>query len=1129
MTGTVKFNFKKKEFMKKSILFSVFIFIVSFTYAQWQPTNGLFSGEVHSVITSNNEIIVGTKYIYKSTDNGRTWFVSNNGISGSVTKINTLTKISTCLVAGTDAGVFYSTDNGNNWAISAGTSSIGVFCMVVKGTNLFMSTVGNGVYKSTTNGITWSAVNGGITNITWMRAIAVKGNDLYAATDGYGIYKSINDGAHWDTVNTGLPGHYYSVSALAVDHDTILAGTYGAGIYRLAGSSTTWRAVNNGVSSSDEILAMGVNGSSVYASTINGNLYKTTDCNNWVAVSPGNITATRFEAFYSATGIFYAGSWGFGSPEQSYGLFKTTDDGATWKHIGITDYPVSVLEVSGNNIIAGTNDISGNSARIPLFKTTESDSVWSFNLGGFAGKNITALKANGALMYLFDDEGPGNSLVYRSVNNGINWTSTGFNALYFNFVSFVIAGTTIYAGDNSSYYSSSHVFVSTDQGASWSVVNGGIPSTVHTVYALVLNGNAVFAATDNGIYKNTVGQNSWTAVNSGLTNMIIKSLCVSGTYMYAGTQGGGIFRSDYNGSLWTEVNNGIPLFTDVNCFATKGTNAVFAGSGNGVFVSSNNGNSWASVNTGLIDTTITCLLASTNYLWAGTYSQGVWRRQLSQIIGGTPATPGNITGSTSVCPGSTNTYSVVPVSGATSYTWTLPSGWSGASTMNSINATAGSGGIISVTANNSFGSSPPRTLNVTVTYVNTSVTQSGMTLTADAGGAAYVWINCNGNTPVPGQTYQSFTAGIAGNYAVIVTQSGCSDTSTCYTADTICHITMSGADLPYSGLNALLYIDTTTNVSLGSPGVSRSWNYSPLTPDYMKVAIYNSTSVSGYASVFPTSNIYSYGPGLMFGSLFGGAPVGSGNNGYVFWKSDNTGLWVTGFRPDGGLCAGINVQDNPQELLIGVPASYGSVFNNSARWQLPMNRNASNPDTFYVRIINKIITADACGSLTTPYNVYPNILREHEYVIAVDSIYLKTGGTVISSIEFRRDTLNNYMYLSGGIGYPVCIVHADKHNTVIDVEYYAGVPFGINDNTVTEKRLLLYPNPSDGNIMVEFPVENNKGDKQIFIYNSLGCMIWQKRTSEDGANINITGFPKGVYFIKITNNQKIMTEKIILQ
>ena len=57
-------------------------------------------------------------------------------------------------------------------------------------------------------------------------------------------------------------------------------------------------------------------------------------------------------------------------------------------------------------------------------------------------------------------------------------------------------------------------------------------------------------------------------------------------------------------------------------------------------------------------------------------------------------------------------------------------------------------------------------------------------------------------------------------------------------------------------------------------------------------------------------------------------------------------------------------------------------------------------------------------------------------VIAVDSIYLKTGGTVISSIEFRRDTLNNYMYLSGGIGYPICIVHADKHNTVMDVEYY---------------------------------------------------------------------------------------------
>jgi GH25 family lysozyme M1 (1,4-beta-N-acetylmuramidase) len=82
-----------------------------------------------------------------------------------------------------------------------------------------------------------------------------------------------------------------------------------------------------------------------------------------------------------------------------------------------------------------------------------------------------------------------------------------------------------------------------------------------------------------------------------------------------------------------------------------------------------------------------------------------------------PAQPGAITGNTIVCPGSNQTYSITAVTGATSYTWAIPAGWTTAgSTLASITTTAGNtGGNISVTANNSCGSSIPRTLTVTVT------------------------------------------------------------------------------------------------------------------------------------------------------------------------------------------------------------------------------------------------------------------------------------------------------------------------------------------------------------------------------------------------------------------------------
>jgi hypothetical protein len=80
-----------------------------------------------------------------------------------------------------------------------------------------------------------------------------------------------------------------------------------------------------------------------------------------------------------------------------------------------------------------------------------------------------------------------------------------------------------------------------------------------------------------------------------------------------------------------------------------------------------------------------------------------------------PAQPGAITGNTTVTSGTSQTYSIAAVSGATSYTWTLPSGWSGSSTSTSITATAGStGGTISVKANNACGSGSSRSLTVTV-------------------------------------------------------------------------------------------------------------------------------------------------------------------------------------------------------------------------------------------------------------------------------------------------------------------------------------------------------------------------------------------------------------------------------
>ena len=71
-----------------------------------------------------------------------------------------------------------------------------------------------------------------------------------------------------------------------------------------------------------------------------------------------------------------------------------------------------------------------------------------------------------------------------------------------------------------------------------------------------------------------------------------------------------------------------------------------------------------------------------------------------------PASPCPIHGDSTPVAGSTQLYTVGTVSGASTYTWTLPSGWTGSSTTTSITATVGNDtGTVCCAANNSCGSS----------------------------------------------------------------------------------------------------------------------------------------------------------------------------------------------------------------------------------------------------------------------------------------------------------------------------------------------------------------------------------------------------------------------------------------
>ena len=120
------------------------------------------------------------------------------------------------------------------------------------------------------------------------------------------------------------------------------------------------------------------------------------------------------------------------------------------------------------------------------------------------------------------------------------------------------------------------------------------------------------------------------------------------------------------------------------------------------------------------------------------------------------------------------TSSAVNVSACGSYTWLLN------------NQTYTSSGAYTHVIPNANNCDSTITLNLTINQVDATVSLEGITLTANQSGASYQWVDCdNGNAPISGETSQSFTPTVNGNYAVQITDNGCTEVSNCVLVNSV--------------------------------------------------------------------------------------------------------------------------------------------------------------------------------------------------------------------------------------------------------------------------------------------------------------------------------------------------------
>jgi hypothetical protein len=187
---------------------------------------------------------------------------------------------------------------------------------------------------------------------------------------------------------------------------------------------------------------------------------------------------------------------------------------------------------------------------------------------------------------------------WTKVSNGI--------AAYENTYALIYNGNSIFAGTDIN-----GVYKSTNNGASW--VQLGLHYQL--VKSLASNGSNIFAGTYNGVFLSTNNGNSW--VQTTLNNIHVLSLALNGNNIFAGTYGNGVFLSTNNGAAWTQTSlNNQYIYS----LAINGNN-IFAG-GYGVFLSTDNGSSWTQ--TSLNNQSVSSFAISGNYIFAGTIGSGVY-------------------------------------------------------------------------------------------------------------------------------------------------------------------------------------------------------------------------------------------------------------------------------------------------------------------------------------------------------------------------------------------------------------------------------------------------------------------------------------------------------------------------
>ncbi len=384
----------------------------------------------------------------------------------------------------------------------------------------------------------------------------------------------------WQPINVGLPGYASVTGIVALPAATgrqmdIVVSTYDrAGIYKSDGGAS-WRVSDAGLAGASVFtLAQDPRNPRVlYAGSVAG-VYRSTDEGaSWHHL--GDIVQPVYALLFDRQqpGVVYAGALG--------AVLRSSDGGTTWARYedGLSDVSVLALAEAGtaNVLYAGTNGggimrSSDGMAWVSVYPTT---TVISCLVTDPFSRNHLLARAQDTLL--------------RSRDGGETWRpmTPGPPGRPLGIVFDPAEQDAVYA-----LTARQGVQVSRDGGETWQTLGHGLAG--HAVYALAIPGSGPYrllAATVHGIWALTA-DNTWITLGQPVGPPIVRTLAFSPEGQLVVGTTDGLFRRE--GDAWQRVGAGLgDVHVLALAFDQHDAQRMHVGTwGNGIQISTDGGNTW---------------------------------------------------------------------------------------------------------------------------------------------------------------------------------------------------------------------------------------------------------------------------------------------------------------------------------------------------------------------------------------------------------------------------------------------------------------------------------------------------------------------------------------------------------